>query len=56
MSSLYAHFEDLRVAVGQLVYRETVLGVVRSSGRATGPPLYVEVRVAGMPVDHSWVF
>jgi murein DD-endopeptidase MepM/ murein hydrolase activator NlpD len=47
MSSLYAHFEDLRVAVGQLVYRETVLGVVRSSGRSTGPHLHLEVRVGG---------
>ena len=56
MSSLYAHFEDLRVAVGQLVHRETVLGVVGSSGRATGPHLHFEVRVAGMPVDPSWVF
>jgi murein DD-endopeptidase MepM/ murein hydrolase activator NlpD len=41
MSSLYAHFEDLRVAVGQLVHRETVLGVVGSSGRATGPHLHL---------------
>jgi murein DD-endopeptidase MepM/ murein hydrolase activator NlpD len=56
MSSLYAHFEDLRVAVGQLVHRETVLGVVGSSGRATGPHLHFEVRVAGTPVDPSWVF
>ena len=56
MSSLYAHFEDLRVAVGQLVDRETVLGVVGSSGRATGPHLHFEVRVAGTPVGPSWVF
>lgn len=56
MSSLYAHFEDLRVAVGQLVDRETVLGVVGSSGRATGPHLHFEVRVAGAPVDPAWIF
>jgi murein DD-endopeptidase MepM/ murein hydrolase activator NlpD len=56
MSSVYAHFEDLRVAVGQLVHRETVLGVVGSSGRSTGPHLHFEVRVAGTPVDPSWVF
>ena len=56
MSSLYAHFEELRVAVGQLVHRETVLGVVGSSGRSTGPHLHFEVRVAGTPVDPSWVF
>ena len=37
--------------VEQLVYRGTVLGVVGSSGRATGPHLHFEVRVAGMPVD-----
>ena len=56
MSSLYAHFEELRVAVGQLVHRETVLGVVGSSGRSTGPHLHFEVLVAGTPVDPSWVF
>ena len=56
MSSLYAHYDDLRVAVGQFVHRDTVLGVVGSSGRATGPHLHFEVRVAGTPVDPSWVF
>jgi len=56
MSSLYAHFEELSVTVGQLVDRGTVLGVVGSSGRSTGPHLHFEVRVAGMPVDPSWVF
>lgn len=54
MSSLYAHFGDLRVAVGQLVHRETVLGVVGSSGRSTGPHLHFEFRVAGTPVDPSY--
>lgn len=48
--------DDLRVAVGQLVDRETVLGLVGSSGRSTGPHLHFEVRVAGTPVDPSWVF
>jgi murein DD-endopeptidase MepM/ murein hydrolase activator NlpD len=56
MSGLYAYFKDLRVAVGQLVHRDTVLGVVGSSGRATGPHLHFEVRVGGIPVDPSWVF
>jgi murein DD-endopeptidase MepM/ murein hydrolase activator NlpD len=56
MSSLYAHFEEISVTVGQLVDRETVLGVVGSSGRSTGPHLHFEVRVAGTPVDPSWVF
>jgi murein DD-endopeptidase MepM/ murein hydrolase activator NlpD len=56
MSSLYAHFEELSVTVGQLVDRGTVLGVVGSSGRATGPHLHFEVRVAGTPVDPAWIF
>jgi murein DD-endopeptidase MepM/ murein hydrolase activator NlpD len=56
MSSLYAHFDDLRVAVGQFVHRDTVLGVVGSSGRSTGPHLHFEVRVAGHPVDPAWLF
>ena len=56
MSSLYAHFEELSVTIGQLVHRGTVLGVVGSSGRATGPHLHFEVRVGGIPIDPSWVF
>jgi murein DD-endopeptidase MepM/ murein hydrolase activator NlpD len=56
MSSLYAHFDDLRVAVGQFVHRDTVLGVVGSSGRATAPHLHFEVRVAGVPIDPLWIF
>jgi len=56
MSSLYAHFEELSVRVGQLVDRGTVLGVVGSSGRSTGPHLHFEVRVAGTPVDPAWIF
>lgn len=47
---------DLRVAVGQVAHRGTVLGVVESSGRATGPDTHFEVRVGGVPVDPSWVF
>lgn len=56
MSSLYAHFDDLKVAVGQLVHRDSVIGVVGSSGRATGPHLHFELRVGGIPVDPAWVF
>jgi murein DD-endopeptidase MepM/ murein hydrolase activator NlpD len=51
MSSLYAHFDELRVAVGQLVNRDTVLGEVGSSGRATGLHLHFEGRVAEIPID-----
>jgi murein DD-endopeptidase MepM/ murein hydrolase activator NlpD len=56
MSSLYAHFDDLRVAVGQLVHRGTVLGVVGSSGKSTGPHLHFEVRVGGIPIDPQSIF
>ena len=44
------------MTVGQFVDRGTVLGVVGSSGRATGPHLHFEVRAGGVPVDPSWVF
>jgi murein DD-endopeptidase MepM/ murein hydrolase activator NlpD len=37
-------------------HRETVLSVVGSSERATGPHLRFEVRVAGILADPSWVF
>jgi murein DD-endopeptidase MepM/ murein hydrolase activator NlpD len=42
--------------VGQLVHRGPVLGMVGSSGRATGPHLHFEVRVGRIPIDPSWVF
>jgi murein DD-endopeptidase MepM/ murein hydrolase activator NlpD len=56
MSSFYAHFDDLRVAVGQLVHRGTVLGVVGSSGKSTGTHLHFEVRVGGIPIDPQSIF
>jgi murein DD-endopeptidase MepM/ murein hydrolase activator NlpD len=51
MSSLYAHVDDLRVAVAQLIHGDTVLSVVGSSGGATGPHLHCEVRAAGSHID-----
>ncbi|MEW5847928.1 MAG: peptidoglycan DD-metalloendopeptidase family protein [Myxococcota bacterium] len=49
--TLYAHAEEVTVRAGQAVRRGEQLGRVGQTGRATGPHLHLEVRVAGRPVD-----
>jgi murein DD-endopeptidase MepM/ murein hydrolase activator NlpD len=49
--TLYAHLSAAYVRVGQMVRRGQHVGAVGASGRATGPHLHYEVRVAGVPVD-----
>lgn len=49
--TLYAHLSTVYVRVGQTVRRGQHVGAVGASGRATGPHLHYEVRVAGVPVD-----
>jgi len=49
--TLYAHLSAMYVREGQTVRRGQAVGAVGASGRATGPHLHYEVRVAGMPVD-----
>jgi len=49
--TLYAHLSTVYVRVGQTVRRGQQVGAVGASGRATGPHLHYEVRVAGVPVD-----
>ncbi len=49
--TLYAHLSAVYVRVGQQVRRGQHVGAVGASGRATGPHLHYEVRVAGVPVD-----
>jgi murein DD-endopeptidase MepM/ murein hydrolase activator NlpD len=47
----YAHLSAIYVEEGERVRRGQVLGALGQSGRATGPHLHYEVRIADAPVD-----
>lgn len=49
--TLYAHLSEILVERGARVAPKTPVGLVGSSGRATGPHLHFEVRKRGVPVD-----
>jgi murein DD-endopeptidase MepM/ murein hydrolase activator NlpD len=51
VTTIYAHLSELRVKVGQRVSRGTTIGLVGSTGDATGPHLHFEVRLRGASVD-----
>jgi len=51
LSTLYAHASRIKVKVGQLVGKGQTIALVGATGRATGPHLHFEVRMAGHPLD-----
>lgn len=51
IESVYGHNSKNLVAVGQKVDETTVLGLVGSSGRSTGPHLHLEIRRDGKAID-----
>ncbi len=51
MSSLYAHLSTLGVDTGATVDRGDVVGLVGSTGTATGNHLHLEIRVNGVATD-----
>jgi murein DD-endopeptidase MepM/ murein hydrolase activator NlpD len=51
VQTYYAHLSAYLVVAGQEVRRNEVIGLTGSTGRATGPHLHYEVRVAGTPVN-----
>jgi murein DD-endopeptidase MepM/ murein hydrolase activator NlpD len=49
--SMYFHFSELKVQAGQDVKKGETLGLVGSTGRATGPHLHLGVRWHGARID-----
>jgi murein DD-endopeptidase MepM/ murein hydrolase activator NlpD len=47
----YAHLKKVFVTEGQEVQRGSILGIMGSTGRSTGPHLHYEVILNGKPVD-----
>jgi murein DD-endopeptidase MepM/ murein hydrolase activator NlpD len=50
-TTLYAHLSQILVSRGDWVRPGTVIGLVGSSGRSTGPHLHYEIRYKGAPFD-----
>ena len=49
--SLFAHLSEFRVAKGDAVAPDTIVGLVGATGRVTGPHLHWSVRLNGARVD-----
>ena len=51
VATVYAHLQDVVVSEGQRVSQGQTIGSVGTTGWATGPHLYFEVRIDGKAVD-----
>ncbi|MBV9611893.1 MAG: M23 family metallopeptidase [Acidobacteriaceae bacterium] len=51
LETYYAHLSQYLVVPGQEVHRGEVIALSGGTGRATGPHIHYEVRVAGTPVN-----
>ncbi len=51
--TLYGHHDELKVKTGDIVRKGDVIGLMGSSGRATGPHVHFEVYKNGRVVDPS---
>jgi murein DD-endopeptidase MepM/ murein hydrolase activator NlpD len=51
IASTYFHLDDIKVAVGDVIKRGTVVGKVGLTGRTTGPHIHVGIWVPGGFVD-----
>ena len=53
---LYAHFQELRVDLGQIVQAGTLLGRTGNHGCSTGPHIHIEIRIGNVEiVDGQWL-
>lgn len=50
-TSSYAHLAESKVSTGDTVKKGDIIGLVGSTGAATGPHLHMEIRKSGEPVD-----
>jgi murein DD-endopeptidase MepM/ murein hydrolase activator NlpD len=51
LQTYYAHLSSFLVVPGEEVRRGQVIALSGATGRATGPHMHYEVRVAGTPVN-----
>lgn len=49
--TLYGHLKEIKVKKGVQIPAGTVIGLVGSTGKSTGPHLHFEIRLNGKPLD-----
>jgi murein DD-endopeptidase MepM/ murein hydrolase activator NlpD len=51
---LYCHLSAFRVSTGDVVRPGQIVGLVGSTGLATGPHVHLQVNIDAEPVDPAW--